>query len=90
MKVEEIVHRKVLCEKRKNGNFIYFNSYFNSLFLSIRRIRDRQIQDRIREITGKMIKRRNGVRGNALEEKRQAELELREVKFFYLFLFLSF
>ncbi len=45
-----------------------------------RRIRDRQIQDRIREITGKMLKRRNGIPGNALEEKRQAEFELREVK----------
>lgn len=46
---------------------------------SSRRIRDRQVQDRIREITGQMIRRRNGVRGNALEEKRLAELELREV-----------
>jgi len=27
-----------------------------------------------------MLKRRNGVPGNALEEKRQAEFELREVK----------
>jgi hypothetical protein len=26
-----------------------------------------------------MMQRRNGVRGNALEEKRQAELEIREV-----------
>ncbi len=48
-------------------------------FCYSRRIRDRQIQDRIREITGKMMQRRNGVRGNALEEKRQAELEIREV-----------
>ncbi|CAF3527996.1 unnamed protein product [Rotaria sp. Silwood1] len=47
---------------------------------SIRRIRDRQIQDRIREITGKIIKRRSEVRGNAYEEKRQAELELRELR----------
>jgi repressor of nif and glnA expression len=46
-----------------------------------RRIRDRQVQDRIREITGKMLKRRNGVRGNALEEKQQAELEIREVNY---------
>ncbi|CAF0943676.1 unnamed protein product [Rotaria sp. Silwood1] len=45
-----------------------------------RRIRDRQIQDRIREITGKIIKRRSEVRGNAYEEKRQAELELRELR----------
>jgi hypothetical protein len=52
----------------------------NDFFFS-RRIRDRQIQDRIRDITGKMLKRRNGVRGNALEEKRQAELELREVNY---------
>ena len=44
-----------------------------------RRTRDRQIQERIREITGKMLKRRSEPRGNALEEKRQAELELREV-----------
>ncbi len=49
----------------------------------LRRIRDRQIQDRIREITGQMLKRRDGVRGNALEEKRLAELELREVKIFH-------
>ncbi|CAF4242135.1 unnamed protein product, partial [Rotaria sp. Silwood2] len=45
-----------------------------------RRIRDRQIQDRIREITGKILKRRGEVRGNAYEEKRQAELELRELR----------
>ena len=44
-----------------------------------RRTRDRQIQERIREITGKMLKRRAEPRGNAVEEKRQAELELREV-----------
>jgi hypothetical protein len=49
------------------------------MILCSRRIRDRQVQDRIREITTKMIQRRNGVRGNAFEEKRQAELELREV-----------
>ncbi|CAF1486316.1 unnamed protein product [Rotaria sordida] len=45
-----------------------------------RRIRDRQVQDRIREITGKILKRRGEVRGNAYEEKRQAELELRELR----------
>lgn len=54
------------------------------VILSARRIRDRQIQDRIREITGQMLRRRNGVRGNALEEKRLAELELREVDLFLL------
>ncbi|CAF1053637.1 unnamed protein product [Rotaria sordida] len=45
-----------------------------------RRIRDRQVQDRIREITGKILKRRGEVRGNAYEEKRQAEFELRELR----------
>ncbi|CAF4060492.1 unnamed protein product [Rotaria magnacalcarata] len=45
-----------------------------------RRIRDRQIQERIREITGKIIKRRGEVRGNAFDEKRQAEVELRELR----------
>jgi len=29
-----------------------------------------------------MMRRRNGVRGNATEEKHQAELEIREVCFF--------
>lgn len=38
------------------------------------------MQERIREITTKMVQRRNGVRGNASEEKLQAELEIREVK----------
>jgi len=46
---------------------------------SFRRNRDRQIQARIREITSKMLERRDKPRGNASEEKRQAELELREV-----------
>ncbi|CAF3371419.1 unnamed protein product [Rotaria socialis] len=45
-----------------------------------RRIRDRQVQERIREITGKIIKRRGEVRGNASDEKRQAEVELRELR----------
>lgn len=45
-----------------------------------RRIRDRQVQDRIREITSKIMRRRGEAPGNAFEEKRQAEFELREVK----------
>jgi hypothetical protein len=53
--------------------------------LNFRRNRDRQVQDRIREITGKMLKRRNGVRGTAFEEKYQAELELREVNLILIF-----
>jgi hypothetical protein len=38
-----------------------------------------------------MLKRRNGVRGNALEEKQQAELEIREVNYRILcFIFTQF
>lgn len=49
------------------------------LIFLFRRIRDRQVQERIREITGKMLQRRTQARGNVFEEKRLAELELREV-----------
>lgn len=52
-----------------------------------RRIRDRQVQERIRDITGKIMRRRGEPRGNAFEEKRQAELELREVRELNLFHF---
>ena len=82
MKVDEIVHRKVRCKKKKKGNRSVLLQ--TEIIFSSRRIRDRQVQDRIREITGQMLRRRNGVRGNALEEKRLAELELREVDLFFL------
>ena len=59
---------------------ISLNSFF--CFFSCRRVRDRQLQDRIREITGKILRRRGEVRGNAYEEKHQAELEIREVNNF--------
>ncbi|UJR09247.1 hypothetical protein I4U23_013493 [Adineta vaga] len=45
-----------------------------------RRTRDRQLQARIREITSKIVTRRNQPRGNASEEKHQAELELHELR----------
>ncbi|CAF0802444.1 unnamed protein product [Didymodactylos carnosus] len=45
-----------------------------------RRQRDRQIQERIRQITDKMLQRRTQPKGNVFEEKRQAELELKELR----------
>ncbi|CAF1614719.1 unnamed protein product [Adineta ricciae] len=45
-----------------------------------RRTRDRQLQARIREITGKIRERRNRAPGNASEDKHQAELELHELR----------
>lgn len=45
-----------------------------------RRRQDRQIQDRIRQITDRMLRRRLEARSSLFEEKRQVRLELREVK----------
>ncbi|CAF1615067.1 unnamed protein product [Adineta ricciae] len=45
-----------------------------------RRTRDRQLQARIREITGKIRERRNRAPGNASEDKHQAELDLHELR----------
>jgi hypothetical protein len=48
---------------------------------------DLQIQHRIRQITDKMLKRRNETQRNPFEEKRQAKLELLEVNNQYVFQF---
>jgi hypothetical protein len=81
--------------KMKKGKFDYYN-HFNSFDEKIiRRIHDRQIQDRIRQITNTMLKRRLQVQSNVSEEKRQIKLELLEVKktpfksFHHLFFFFS-
>lgn len=73
-------------EEKKRKKTSKSNNFLCSLK---RRNRDRQIQARIREITTKMMRRRNEGQPNALEEKRQSELELREVRFFRFF-FVSF
>ena len=84
MKHDVIDRPKVPCVKKRKGQLTIFSPIRLRLLLTLvifpfRRIRDRQIQDRIREITSKMLRRRTETRGNALEEKRQAEIELREV-----------
>jgi hypothetical protein len=47
--------------------------------LYFRRIYDRQIHARIRQITDKMLKRRLEARGSIFEERRQVKLEVQEV-----------
>ncbi|CAF4361739.1 unnamed protein product, partial [Rotaria sp. Silwood2] len=47
---------------------------------NFKRIRDQQIQDRIRQITDQMFKRRFEARQSLFEEKRQVKLELRELR----------
>ncbi|CAF1211085.1 unnamed protein product [Adineta steineri] len=72
---QEMIERAVKYESRRNRSpESAMQEEENRL------IRDRQIQARIREITGKMLARRNLPRGNASEEKHQAEFELRELK----------
>ena len=43
------------------------------------------MQDRIRQITDRMLRRRLEARSSLFEEKRQVRLELREVKSFPFF-----
>ncbi|CAF0780669.1 unnamed protein product [Rotaria sordida] len=47
---------------------------------NFRRVREQQIQDRIRQITDTMFKRRLEARQSLFEEKRQVKLELRELR----------
>ena len=47
----------------------------------VKRSHDRQIQDRIRQITDKMLRRRLEARESLFQEKRQIRMELREVNF---------
>ena len=55
-----------------------FVSFIHSL--NFRRKHDRQIQERIRQITDRMLRRRLEARTSLFEEKRQVKLELREVR----------
>lgn len=48
--------------------------------VKFRRRHDKQIQDRIRQITDRMLRRRLEARSSLFEEKRQVRLELREVR----------
>jgi hypothetical protein len=52
---------------------------YKIFLLYFRRIYDRQIHARIRQITDKMLKRRLEARGSIFEERRQVKLEVQEV-----------
>jgi len=47
---------------------------------NFRRKHDQQIQDRIRQITDQMLRRRLEARSSLFDETRQVRMELREVK----------
>jgi hypothetical protein len=62
----------------KKGKSVCYSIQF--ICWNFRRKHDRQIQDRIRQITDRMLRRRLEARSSLFEEKRQVRLELREVK----------
>ncbi|CAF3551128.1 unnamed protein product [Rotaria sp. Silwood1] len=76
-----IVNKNQLDMKRYERRRSYLPKYsINENEENFRRMRDQQIQDRIRQITDKMLKRRFEARQSLFEEKRQVRLELRELR----------